>query len=90
MLQQKTNSSQVVTAKLLATEWNALYTNLTAYQFSCMLAGGIAYTLGAIIYGLERPNPLPKVFGYHEVFHSLVVLAAALHFAAIYDVVVSS
>jgi hemolysin III len=46
-------------------------------------AGGVLYTLGAIIYALGRPNPAPNVFGYHEVFHALVVAAAALHFAAI-------
>jgi hemolysin III len=46
-----------------------------------LLAGGAAYTVGAVIYALRRPDPLPRVFGYHEVFHVLVVAAAALHFA---------
>jgi len=45
--------------------------------------GGVLYTAGAIIYATERPNPSPRVFGYHEIFHALVVGAAALHFAAI-------
>lgn len=46
-------------------------------------AGGILYTVGAVIYALQRPNPSPAVFGYHEIFHVLVVAAAATHFAAI-------
>ncbi len=49
--------------------------------------GGLLYTAGAIIYASERPNPWPKVFGYHEVFHALVLAAAALHYAVIAFVV---
>jgi hemolysin III len=48
-----------------------------------MAAGGLLYTAGALIYASERPNPWPKVFGYHEIFHALVILAAALHYAVI-------
>ena len=40
------------------------------------------YTVGAAVYALRRPDPLPRVFGYHEIFHALVIAAAALHFAA--------
>jgi hemolysin III len=46
-------------------------------------AGGLLYTAGAIVYASERPDPAPAVFGYHEVFHVLVLLAAALHYAVI-------
>ena len=45
--------------------------------------GGILYTLGAVTYALRRPDPLPAVFGYHEVFHALVIIAAALQYAVI-------
>ena len=48
-----------------------------------LAAGGLLYVLGAIVYASERPNPWPKVFGYHEVFHSLVLAAAAMHYAVI-------
>ena len=48
-----------------------------------MLLGGALYITGAIVYGLQRPDPLPDVFGYHEIFHAFVVAAAAVHFAAI-------
>jgi hemolysin III len=46
-------------------------------------AGGLLYTAGAIVYATQRPNPSPRVFGYHEIFHALVILAAAAQFAAI-------
>ncbi len=45
--------------------------------------GGILYTLGAVTYALRRPDPIPTVFGYHEVFHALVIVAAALQYAVI-------
>ena len=46
-------------------------------------AGGLLYMVGAVVYATQRPNPNPRVFGYHEVFHLLVIAAAAAHFAAI-------
>src|SRR5262245_22147475 len=45
--------------------------------------GGVLYTLGAIAYATRRPNPWPLTFGYHEVFHVLVVAAAAVQFVAV-------
>ena len=48
-----------------------------------LAAGGLLYTTGAIVYARGRPNPRPGVFGYHEVFHALVIAAAALHYAVI-------
>lgn len=45
--------------------------------------GGVAYTAGAIIYATKRPDPRPDVFGYHEIFHALVVLAIALQYSVI-------
>jgi hemolysin III len=46
-------------------------------------AGGVLYTAGAVVYALGRPNPAPTVFGYHEIFHALVIAAAALQYAVI-------
>jgi hemolysin III len=48
-----------------------------------LAAGGVAYTAGAVIYARRRPDPRPAVFGYHELFHVLVVVAALAHFAAV-------
>jgi hemolysin III len=45
--------------------------------------GGLLYTTGAVIYATRRPDPVPLVFGYHEVFHLLVVIAAALQYAVV-------
>ena len=45
--------------------------------------GGVLYTAGAVIYARQRPDPNPAVFGYHEIFHVLVIAAATAHFAAI-------
>jgi hemolysin III len=45
--------------------------------------GGVLYTLGAVTYALRRPDPVPSVFGYHEVFHALVIAAAAVQCAVI-------
>jgi hemolysin III len=46
-----------------------------------IVAAGIVYTVGGLVYAFKRPDPLPKVFGYHEVFHALVVTAGAAYFA---------
>jgi hemolysin III len=48
-----------------------------------VFVGGALYTLGALAYALKRPDPVPAVFGYHEIFHVLVVAAAAIHFVAV-------
>jgi hemolysin III len=45
--------------------------------------GGVLYTVGAVIYARRRPDPLPAVFGYHEVFHTLTIAGAALHYAVV-------
>jgi hemolysin III len=45
--------------------------------------GGLLYTAGAVIYATKRPDPAPTVFGYHEIFHALVILAAALQYAVV-------
>ena len=44
--------------------------------------GGLLYTLGAVVYGIKRPNPSPRWFGFHEVFHTLTVAAFAAHYVA--------
>lgn len=46
-------------------------------------AGGLAYTVGALVYGLKRPNPSPRWFGFHEVFHALTVVGYTCHYVAV-------
>jgi hemolysin III len=48
-----------------------------------VLAGGLLYTAGALVYALRRPDPRPAVFGFHEVFHVLVIAAVACQYAAV-------
>ncbi|HWI73280.1 MAG TPA: hemolysin III family protein [Baekduia sp.] len=48
-----------------------------------LAAGGVLYSLGAVVYATKRPNPWPQTFGFHEVFHALVILAAAVQFVAL-------
>jgi hemolysin III len=48
-----------------------------------VLVGGVLYTAGAVVYGLKKPNPFPRTFGFHEIFHTLTVLAFLSHWTAI-------
>jgi hemolysin III len=48
-----------------------------------MLAGGLVYSAGAVIYGLKRPNPVPGIFGFHELWHLFVIAGSACHFWAV-------
>lgn len=52
-----------------------------------LLAGGVLYTAGSVIYARGKPDPVPAVFGYHELFHALVVAAAACQYVAVVFVV---
>ncbi|MFP4634982.1 MAG: PAQR family membrane homeostasis protein TrhA [Nitriliruptoraceae bacterium] len=48
-----------------------------------VIAGGVAYTLGAVVYARKRPDPWPRVFGFHELFHALTVVAVATHWTSV-------
>ena len=48
-----------------------------------VIAGGLAYSLGAIVYATKRPNPAPATFGFHEIFHALTVVAFMCHWSAV-------
>ena len=61
----------------------SVWENIGAAGALLLAAGGLAYTAGAVVHAARRPDPWPEVFGYHEVFHVLVILAAALQYAAI-------
>jgi len=61
----------------------ALWNELGWLSVVAFGVGGLLYTAGAVIYACERPNPWPRTFGFHEIFHTLVVAAAATHYAVI-------
>jgi hemolysin III len=48
-----------------------------------LMAGGLVYSIGAVVYARRRPDPLPSVFGYHELFHTLTIVAVACQYVAI-------
>jgi hemolysin III len=54
-----------------------------------LLCGGVVYSIGAAVYGIRRPNPWPRTFGYHEVFHLCTIVAALCHYIAIWFAVYS-
>jgi hemolysin III len=56
---------------------------LGALGFTLLLAAGVAYSAGAVVYAMKRPNPVAGVFGYHEVFHACTIVGAVLHFSVI-------
>ena len=60
-----------------------LLSKLGVTATAMVAAGGVLYTLGAVVYARRRPDPAPTVFGYHEIFHALVILAAALQYAVV-------
>jgi hemolysin III len=60
-----------------------LIRNLHPAAFALLATGGLAYTAGAIVYARGRPDPLPAVFGYHELFHALTIVGVACQYSAI-------
>ena len=60
-----------------------MWRQLGGVTFALLVVGGLVYSLGALVYGRRRPDPVPAVFGYHEVFHALVLLAGLIFYAAV-------
>jgi hemolysin III len=60
-----------------------LFRGIGGGGFALILAGGLSYTVGAVIYAMKKPDPFPRTFGYHEIFHTCTVVGALLHFVAI-------
>jgi hemolysin III len=77
------------TSVYLAMSWGlvirgpALVTALPTAVCALVVAGGLTYTAGAIVYAVRRPDPFPSVFGFHEIWHLFVLGGSALHFGAI-------
>jgi len=71
----------------IAMGWGAIayvvdFMSANAPMMILILSGGLAYTIGAVVYGLKKPNPFPGHFGFHEIFHTLTVLAFMSHWIA--------
>jgi len=80
----------------IAIGWTALaflptlWRDLGAASFSLLALGGVVYSVGAVVYSTRRPDPVPAVFGFHEVFHLLVIAAGLFFYAAILRIVITS
>lgn len=61
----------------------ALLDHLTGFQLFFVVGGGLLYSVGIPVLFLQRPNPWPDTFGYHEIWHAFVTVAAAMHFVAV-------
>jgi hemolysin III len=76
--------------------WTAVFTlpitiqRLPPVALGLLVAGGLFYTGGAIMFGLRKPDPDPAVFGYHEVWHSMVIGGSVCHYVLILSLVLSS
>ncbi len=55
----------------------------TAGPLALLLLGGVLYTVGGVVYAVGKPNPCPRMFGYHEVFHLLVIAGSVLHYSLV-------
>jgi hemolysin III len=86
----------LVAGLYIAIGWTAvaftptLWRHLGVASFSLLLTGGLVYSAGAVVYATRRPDPWPAVFGFHEVFHALVIAAGLLFYAAILRVVLTA
>jgi hemolysin III len=78
-----------VTTVYLSLGWLGVFTFVPLYDNTgwagvlLVAGGGLCYTIGAIVHAARRPDPWPETFGYHEIFHLFVILAAVLHYCAI-------
>lgn len=75
----------VIMGYLILIYSSELLLKLSVGNFSLLVCGGVAYTLGALTYAFKRPDFSPQYFGYHEVFHIFVCVGAVLHFILIYN-----
>jgi hemolysin III len=69
--------------------WSEISASLGLEYMRLLFIGGICYTVGALAYAMKRPNPVPGIFGYHEIFHVFVVVASSFHFYVIFRLTTS-
>jgi hemolysin III len=81
--------SPVIASVYLLVGWSALVeigalsAALNAIDTALLWGGGAMYSIGAVIYAAKRPNPFPRFFGFHEIFHALVAGAATVHYVLV-------
>lgn len=77
----------VIAGYLILPFVNELSLRIGPMNVAWLVCGGLAYTIGAVCYAMKRPTLNPAIFGYHEVFHILVIVGAICHFVVIYSVI---
>jgi hemolysin III len=86
----------LVAAVYVVVGWTAivfvpvLWHDLGITTFVLIVCGGLVYSAGAIVYATRRPDPAPAVFGFHEVFHALVLVAGLIFYAAVASVIITA
>ncbi len=77
-------SMYVAMGWLIVVTGGAAFPALPALPLALIVAGGMTYMLGAFVYATKRPDPIPSVFGFHEIWHIFVLAGSSFHFAAIF------
>lgn len=80
----------VVVGWVMVIYFPEVHAAIGASTLALLMTGGVWFTLGAVVYLFKRPDPWPRVFGYHEVFHAMIILGCACHFVAVAQVALSS
>ena len=75
----------IVMGWILLVKAATIFDQLSTFGMTALLAGGFAYTLGAVIYALKRPNFFPGVFGSHEIWHAMVLIGFISHYLLVLD-----
>ncbi len=78
-----TSASYVAAGWVVLADLGGLRAALDPATFGLVMGGGVIYTLGALTYLFRSPDPWPRTFGYHEVFHVLIIAGSTCHFAAV-------
>jgi len=82
-LLRHTNALYIVMGWLGVAALPILFRTMSPTALGLMFAGGLLYTIGAVLFSFHRPDPIPHIFGYHEVWHLFTVLAGISHFAMV-------
>ncbi len=89
MVRVSTSSARAGSWLYIVLGWSAvltlpkMLTELDGVRLGLLVSGGLIYTVGAVVLARRRPDPLPRVFGYHEVWHAMTIVAGGLHFTLI-------
>ncbi|MDZ4678765.1 MAG: hemolysin III family protein [Oligoflexia bacterium] len=67
--------------------FSEMHATLGSANMALIVSGGVVYTVGAVFYAFKKPNLIPNVFGYHELFHLFTIIGVVLHFIVVYQLI---